>query len=309
MACAVLAVGCTEAPEPVFQPDTEPGFAVTEYDAALAPSAAVLALVPAGASTLVLTDFDQLRLVMGFGDLDRETPAQERARFWRQLPRTAALSRGMLRDVDARLQRDFGFGQDDVAWEATYAGDAEGWVLAFHDDVAMAAVRRAADARVGPLAGAVVDPDRRLVTSTTPPDPEDAWGADPELVGLVGRDATAAYLERSCIPFDTVFGAGVEERLAAAPEAALRALEPLEAFSISFGGELATVRLGEERSDVFDRLRIATVLPPTEPEFGLVLGQGVADPSTGRIGYTIADPAAAARFTLDRQLPFAVCAD
>ena len=33
----------------------------------------------------------------------------------------------------------------------------------------------------------------------------------------------------------------------------------------------------------------------------------LADPSTGRLGYTLTDPVAAARLTRERQLPFAVC--
>jgi len=33
----------------------------------------------------------------------------------------------------------------------------------------------------------------------------------------------------------------------------------------------------------------------------------VADPSTGRLGYALGDPAAAAELTLGRHLPFAVC--
>ena len=36
----------------------------------------------------------------------------------------------------------YGFGPDDVAWEATYAGGADGWVIAFHDDVAVTQVQR-----------------------------------------------------------------------------------------------------------------------------------------------------------------------
>jgi hypothetical protein len=131
----------------------------------------------------------------------------------------------------------------------------------------------------------------------------------PEVVELVGREAASTYVARGCLEFDTVFGAGMKDQLASAPAAALRALDPLEAFAVAFGRELATVQLGEDRGDAFDRLRLADVMPPTDPEFGLALGRGVADPSTGRLGYTIGNPAAAAELTLARKLPFAVCED
>ncbi len=306
--CALLMVGCTKEAEPAPQPVATPEPVVTPYDATLEPSAAVLSLVPAEATSLIVTDFDQLRLLLGLGSLTgEETTPAEHARFWRLLPRTAALSQGMLRPVDDQLRRRFGFSQDDVAWEATYSGPEAGWVLALHDDVPMQAVRRAVRAGVGPLDGAVVDVDRHLVLSADAPDAQQSWGALPEVTGLVGRVAGSTYVQRGCLEFDTVFGAGMEERLADAPAAALRALDPLDAFAVALGGELVTVQLGPDRSDAFDRLRLATVMPRTEPEFGLVMSRGVADPSTGRLGYTLTRPAAAAELTLGRHLPFAVC--
>ncbi|TNM38456.1 hypothetical protein FHP29_14495 [Nocardioides albidus] len=247
--------------------------------------------------------------MLGFSTLGADTPAPERARFWAQLPRTAALSDGLLRPADQRLRGEFGISQDDVAWEARWSGGdgPDGWVLAFHDDVPMAAVRRAVEARVGPLAGAVVDDARHLATSAQPPAPAESWGADPALVGLTGNEAVSTYVERGCTPFDTVFGAGMEEQLAAAPAAALHGLDELEAWSIALGTELATVQLGEARKDAFDRMRLAEVMPPTRPEFGLVLARGVADPESGRLGYVLSDPPAAARLTRERHLPFTVC--
>ncbi|MDQ6524047.1 hypothetical protein RB608_10570 [Nocardioides sp. LHD-245] len=314
MVAAVIIVtglaGCSGDPDPVKQQVPEPETAVAEYDASKEPSAAVLALVPATATTLAVTDFDQLRLVLGFSTLDGATPAPERERFWRRIRRTAALSEGLLRPVDQRLRNQFGISQDDVAWEASWSGAdgaGGGWVLAFHDDKAMAAVHRAVEAGVGPLAGAVVDDARRLVTSTAPPAPAAAWGADPELVALTGSEAVSTYVERGCTPFATVFGAGMEEQLAAAPAAALHGLDELEAWSVALGTELVTVQLGKARSDAFDRVRLAEVMPPTDPEFGLVMSRGVADPSSGRLGYTLADPPAAARLVRERRLPFTVC--
>ncbi|WP_207007833.1 hypothetical protein [Nocardioides aromaticivorans] len=307
LACAALVTACSSDPKPVYQEETAPQSVVTEYDASLEPSAAVLSLVPDDATSLTVTDFDQLRLVLGYGALDGDSSQRERDAFWRKAPTTAALSLGLLASADARLRADFGIGRDDVAWEATYAGDASGWVLAFHDSVPMAAVQRAVRAGVGPLEGAVVDADRHLVTSAAPPDGADSWGATEELLSLVGREAISTYVDRSCLDFDSVFGSGMEAQLAAAPKAALRALDELDAYSVALGAELVTVQLGPDRGDVFDRVRLADVMPPTDPDFGLVMSRGVADPSSGRLGYTLADAPAAAALTKARTLPFAVC--
>lgn len=303
----MLAAGCTSEPKPVFQDQPVPQSIVTEYDSSLEPSAAVLALVPEAASTLTVTDFDHLRLVLGFGQLTSKSSAADRDTFWRQVPRTATMSQGVLRPFEQRLRAEFGFSQDDIAWEATYAGDATGWVLAFHDQVPMESVERAVTAGVGPLKGAIVDADRNLVSSGELPTTDESWGAVDGLLALVGRQAVSTYVERACLPFDTVFGAGMEAKLAKAPAAALRAIDELDSFAVALGGELATVQLGPGRSDAFDRVRLADVMPPTEPEFGLVMSRGVADPSTGRLGYTLTDPVAAAKLTRERQLPFAVC--
>ncbi|GAA3670075.1 hypothetical protein GCM10022237_32350 [Nocardioides ginsengisoli] len=304
---AVLLASCSSDPKPVYQASPTPTATVSPYDASKEPSAAVLALVPAAADTLEVTDFDQLRLVLGFATLRGSSAAPDRERFWREVPRTAALSTGLLRPVETQLRNRFGFGQDDVAWEARYAGGAQGWVLVFHDDIPMAAVRRAVEAGVGPLRGAVVDTERRLVTSAALPDLATSWSADQQLAPLTGGEAVSTYVQRGCVPFDTVFGTGMESQLAAAPKAALAGLEPLDAFAVALGTELVTVQLGAERSDAFDRVRLAELMPPTQPEFGLVMSRGVADPSTGRLGYVLGDPAAAARLTRERHLPFAVC--
>ncbi|GAA4816978.1 hypothetical protein GCM10025786_23950 [Nocardioides caeni] len=314
MVAGALALGlltaCAADPEPVHQKVDVVETPVPEYDASLEPSAAVLPLVPADVTTISVTDFDQLRLVLGFGALDSESPAGERDRFWTQVPRTAALSTGLLRPVDERLRADFGFSSDDVAWEATWPEAEEGsvaWIIAFHDDTSMAAVQRAVRAGVGLLSNAVVDTDRRLVSSAPLPEPADAWGADPALVAMSGRTAVATYLHRGCLEFDDVFGDGMEAQLAAAPAATMRALDELDAFTVAFGAELATVQLGPERGDAFDRARLADVMPETEPEFAQALSKPVADPASGRVGYTIGDAAAAAELATAQTLPFAVC--
>lgn len=304
----LLAAGCSDPADPVYPEDPDTSAISTEYDPSLEPSAAVLPLVPADATTLEVTDFDQLRLTLGFGSLGRESSAAERARFWRALPKAATLSTGMLRPAADEL-RAYGFGADDVAWEATYAGGADGWVIAFHDDVAMPQVEEAINDRVGPLAGAVLDADRRVVTSSEPPDGDDSWAALEEVGDLVGQEANATYVERSCLPFDTVFGEGMEAQLAEAPRAALAVLDPLEGFSVALGGSLATVKLGDNRPDAFDRLRLDEVMPAIRPEFGAAFSRGVADPSTGRLGYDLLRPSAATALITDQHLPFAVCGD
>lgn len=310
LVCATLVTGfaaCSDDPEPVYQDDTAPQAVVREYDASLEPSAAVLSLVPAGATSLTVTDFDQLRLVLGFGSLDSASPPEERETFWRRAGRTATLSLGLLRDVDEQLRADFGFSRDDVAWEASWEGEQSGWALAFHDSVPMRAVQRAVRAGVGPLRGAVVDADRHLVTSARPPAGDQSWGAVPEMAALTGREAISTFVDRSCRDFDDVFGDGMEASLAKAPKAALRAIDELEAWSVALGAELVTVQLGPDRGDAFDRVRLADVMPRTDPDFGTVMDRGVADPSSGRLGYTLRDPRGAAELTKARQLPFAVC--
>ena len=299
---------CSSEPKPVYQDEPEPQSVVTEYDASREPSAAVLALVPEGAQQLSVTDFDQLRLVLGFGTLKTSSPAPERQRFWTLARASAALSTGLLRPVAGRLMSEFRFGQDDVAWEATYTGEASGWIIALHDDVPMANIARAVTAGVGPLKGAVVDADRHLVSSSALPDAADSWGADADLVALTGREAVATHVQRSCLDFDAVFGSGMQAALAAAPAAELRKLDELDAFAVALGTELVTIQLGQDRDDVFERARLAEVMPRLDPEFGLVMTRGVADPSTGRIGYTLSDPALAAQLTRAGKLPFAVCA-
>jgi hypothetical protein len=307
LAASVL-TACGSPPERVYQDLGDPAPTVETYDGTLDPSKAVLPLVPADATTLKVTDFTQVRLTLGFGELDGTSPAADRDRFWRDLHTTATLSTGLLRPVDDQLRKRFGFGADDVVWEATYSGGGtDGWVLSFREDLAMGGVERAVRAGVGPLKGAVVDADDHLVTSAAAPAGDDSWGHDPELVALVGRPADATYLQRGCLSFDDVYGPGVEDQLASGSQEVVRELQPLDGFAIAFGGQLVTAQLGEERDDLFPRLRLAGVLPATTPDFGSAFERGVADPSTGRLGYQLGSPADAVRLTVEKRLPFAVC--
>jgi hypothetical protein len=306
---ASLLTACGGSPPPVYQDLGVQAPTVEAYDGTLDPSKAVLPLVPADAQVLEVTDFTQVRLGLGFGELDGTSPAADRARFWRDLPTTTALSPGLLHPVDDELRSRFGFGADDVAWEATYSGGAsDGWVIAFREDLSMGQVARAVKAGVGPLKGAHADVADHLVTSSEPPAGADSWGADPDLVALVGRPADATYVQRGCLGFDGVFGSGVQDQLASGPKEVVDELQPLDGFAVAFGGQLVTAQLGTGRDDLFSRLRLSGVLPATKPDFGVAFERGVADPSTGRLGYQLAKPADAVRLTVEQHLPFAVCA-
>lgn len=309
----MLAVGlfaltaCSEQPEPYYPPSADETPVVTAYDPALEPSGAVLPLVPLDARRLEVTDFDQLRLTLGFGELDGGSPEAERDRFWRRLPRTVALSDGLLRPFEDRLRGDFSLSQDDVAWEASYSDGAHGWVLAFHQDLPSARIRRAIKAGVGPLKGAVLDGKHNLVTSREVPEPESSWGSESAAVAVGGREASASYLERGCVPLEQVYGDGIVDRLEGQAERDVASLAELDHYAVHLGMELATVRLGGERQDAFTRLRLASHLPQLDPEFGVMFSSGVASPVDGELGYRMSRPARAASWVQERRLPFAAC--
>ncbi len=87
-------------------------------------------------------------------------------------------------------------------------------------------------------------------------------------------------------------------------------LAPLETFAVSLADGIATARLGLDRPDLLDRSALAEDFPATGPVgFGAVFTRAVVDPSTGRIGWTVRDPLAAAGLVLTDVLPFAVCAE
>ena len=76
LAALLLVSGCSDDdPEPAPVAAASTGTAASPYDATLEPSAAVLALVPEDAETLTVTDFDQVRLELGLGDLTDQSPA------------------------------------------------------------------------------------------------------------------------------------------------------------------------------------------------------------------------------------------
>ncbi len=281
---------CSDDSVPVIpEPEVE-AVGTPTYDADLEPSAAVLALVPQSATTLTVTDYEQVRLQMGLQSLTTADPKKERKAFWvRAEAERPLLSTGMLRESEPRLEKRYGLSQLDVDWEAHFfdAQGEAGYVLVFREGTKMAAVEKAVDDGVGPLAGATVDRAARMVSSGTIDDGDASWAADQESVSLVGLPANSTYLARGCV------------------EAPVNGpLEALDEYSVQFEGTLVTARLGSDRLDLFTRMRAAF----EAPEFAASFGGGVADPLTGRIGYVMNDPAAAADLALDGELPFAACA-
>ncbi|MEP9384211.1 hypothetical protein [Nocardioides sp. KR10-350] len=287
----LLAAGAGGCRHDSAAPTPEPPPAATRppaYDGSLPPAQAALALVPAAATTLRVTDYDRVKAELGVPDLSSASPPGDIATFWRRTSQVAVLTPGLLRPVDDRLETGYGFGQADVAWEAVFAGPSgDGWVLRMKGNVPMAAVRRAVRARGGPLAGVEVDAAHHLVTRGAAGPGEPNWAARPGLADLVGTLGLSTYAERGCRRGDS----GGQR------------LQPLTAYAVEYAGTLATARLGPDRDDLFARMRLGR----SQREFSQVYTRGAADPSTGRIGYEMTDPPAAARLALHHRLPFAVC--
>jgi hypothetical protein len=206
---------------------------------------------------------------------------------------------------------DHGFTQDDVDWEARFTGpDGAGYALAFRPDLDMAEVRGALKEKA--LKGASVLGKEHLLVKGVAEEGDPVWAMDPLLPKLVDvGGAESTYLRRGCVPVRDALGADAtsadQEALIAKADPTY--LRPLEAFSVSFGDQVATARLGRDRTDLHERAHLVGLWPDTGT-FGLkdgFAGLAVADPSTGRIGLRVVDPVAAATLTLDEMLPFAVC--
>ena len=316
LAVALAASGCGEDPDPRPAPAPDgPSYAVPEYDndGELAPGLAALALVPADATTVTVTDFDAARATLGVPELTSADLMSDRRDFWERAAReTVLLAEGMLRDDTSELMLDHGFTQDDVDWEAHFTTpDGPGWILSFRPDLDMAGVRRAVEAGVAGLGGAVVDARRHLVTSGAAADGEDTWGDREDVRSLTDPAAAESTFYRSaCVPVVDALGpdAGVEDLMAVTKAHDIEILQPVEAFGIGFADGVATARLGVGRTDLFERSAVAEDWPTVgSVGFGDGFTRPVVDPSTGRIGWTVGDPRAAAGLTLTDALPFAVC--
>lgn len=324
---AVLLTSCSapaleRAPKPALPTAIPPSLQLLDRPAGNAWRG--LALVPAEAEVVTLTDYDVIRERFGVPDLTSGYPVSDRAAFWERAGRDAVLlADGVLRGDQARLWLDHGFGQDDVDWEVHFTGPAgPGYVVAFRAGLDMAVVEGALGVKA--LRGATVLKDQHLLVKGVAAEGERVWASELLVPDLVDDGAESAYLRRGCVPVRTALGDGVtardQERLLAQEDP--RHLRPLEAFSVSFAGPIGTARLGLERIDLLDRADLTEAWPtprtgskagPTRARktriafrdgFG---GDALVDPSTGRIGLTVTSPPAAAAATLAELLPFAVC--
>lgn len=312
LAGLTLVAGCggDEVPEPTPLASLTPTTTVhPEYDDALPPATAVLAMVPAAADVLTVTDFDEARAQLGVPDLTSEDPMADRAEFWdRARTEAALLTDGMLRDVNSELMLDYGFTQDDVDWEAHFTGPGgNGFVLSFRPDLDMDPVARAVSDGVGPLAGATVLRDDHLVVSGTAAEDEQVWANEPIWDGLLGDTAVASYAQRGCIPVLDALGPDADNQDLDEVQAAhpVSVLDDLPAFTISYGDHLATVRMEKYREDLFTRLDFGRDWP--RPDFPQEYRDPVGDPTTGRIGYGVPRPPRAVALALLGELPFAIC--
>jgi hypothetical protein len=274
-----------------------------------------LALVPADAEVVTLTDLDQIRARFGVPDLSSDDTMAERTAFWERAERDASLlTEGTLRPEASRLWLDHRISEDDVDWEVHFTGPSgSGYVVAFRPDLDMKRVRPALKEKS--LRGARLLPDQHLLVKGEAEDGERVWAAEPLLPQLTDDQVESAYLRRGCVPVRTALGddATYDDVEALLAQQDPHHLRPLEAFSVSFIGEIVTARLGGGRIDLLDRADLSEVWPHTDgdaPTFrdGYV-GEPVDDPSTGRIGYQVTNPRAAAAVTLEELLPFAVCND
>ncbi|MFC6287007.1 hypothetical protein ACFP3Q_17555 [Nocardioides sp. GCM10027113] len=311
---ALVGAGCS-ADVPPPEPPQEPAPLVgpaPPYDDSLEPAEAVLAFVPATATTVTVTDFDEVRAQLGVPDLTSDDLMTDRFAFWERADAVAPLlTEGLLRPYASELWLDHDFSQDDVDWEARFTGpDGSGFVLGMRPDLDLDRVAGAIEAGVGPLADAELLRDAGLVVSGVPEPEEPVWANDEAWAELLPDDpAAATYLRQGCVPLEQALGPDADaevqgEVLAAVP---VTSLDELDRFAVAFGDNNATVRLGSGRDDLFTRVAAGRAWPV--PDFGRHFRDGVGDPGTGRIGYAVPDPPRAARLTLLEELPFAICPD
>lgn len=311
-ACGGSSEGTDEnvAPTPTL---TVPATLTLPEDGAVRDPRQALALVPAEAESVTITDWDALRARLGANDLTSDSLMTDRTAFWERADQEAVLlTDGLLRDQNSRFMLDYGFTQDDVDFEARFTGpDGPGFVLGFRPDQDMVDVSAAVKDGVGPLAGAAVLPAEHLLVKGIADDEEESWASRPGLVDLTDTGAETTYFGGDCVPVQTALGpdANYEDQDALVAEIDPTYLRPLETWTASFAGDILTARLGVDRIDLHQRADLVEIWPTSGP-IGVgdaFEGTPVADPSTGRIGLQVANPQAAATLTLTGQLPFAVC--
>ena len=228
-----------------------------------------------------------MKSLFGLEDVTSRSSGGDQSDLWGRADKEAAqVSGGLLRDVDHRLRDTYKWGAADVVWEAKFTGGAkDGFVIKTADRVNPAAAIKAG---VGPLKGAAYDPETHLITKNTATADVENWAADEDLVAVAGGPATSTYVVKGCAE------GGPKEKTR---------LAPVTAYSVEFGGGLATVRVGEDRDDLFVRLALGDKVAA----YKKVFTDGVADPTSGRIGFRVKDPVAAADLVRSKAVPFAVC--
>jgi hypothetical protein len=284
--CASLAACTAEPSGPQTSPRSSPPTSAPAYDASLPPAQGALLLAPDETTDLRVVDWGVVRRDVGLPGLTSDSSAADRGAFRMRIADSPVLDRPLLESVDARLRSRFGFGMDDVAWEAHWSGlGAHGWALSLGPQVDMAAVARAVHAGVGPLRGAGLRREDRLVLTGLSADGP-VLGADRTWAELVPDPGEAFLVHVGCV----------------APASDDVRLDPLSGFSVTFGDHVATVRTDRDRDDLFARARLR------DSPFGRVFRNPVADPSSGRIGYDVPRPARAVPLVRRGDLPFGVCA-
>ena len=300
-AAALVLTGCGSDPQgPVLSAEPVPA----EPMPTTGPLTA-LDLIPESATVATLTDFDQLRIRFGVPEMTSRDPRTDRWTFWEQVDQDAVmLTDGLLRADGSLWELDYGFTQDDVDWEVHFTGpEGSGYAVGFRPDLDLDGVRRALD--TPQLEGALLD-GNVLEKGTAY---AGSWADDPAWGHLVTHGAETAYLRKGCVPVADALGdAAVDDPaylhvLEAAPD-----LEPLDAWSVSFGDGIVTALVGLGRDDVIARTDLGRHWPATGPVlFGDGFTQPLDDPTHGRIGYRLVDAPAAAQLTLGEELPFAIC--
>lgn len=317
-AAALLLSGCSDSSEHPLQPQPTPSPTVP---AALAmPTTGpvtdprqALALVPASAEAVTITNWDALRAQLGANNLTSNSLMADRDAFWERADEEGVLlADGLLRDQNSLYMLDYGFTQDDVDFEVHWAGpDGEGYLLGFRPDQAMSEVTAAVKDHAGALDGAEVLPEEHVVGDGFAAVGTPVWASLPELTDLTDPAAPTAYLSRTCTPLRQALGpdATYEDQDAVVERSDPTYLRPLGAWAITFTDSIATARLGLGRTDLYERADLMEWWPVTG-SIGVAdafTGSTVADPQSGRIGMQVANPVAAATLTLTGQLPFAVC--
>ena len=284
---ALALVGCGDDSEPkkpqaAASEDTYPVYAAT-----MDPVEAAMTLVPEGAKTLAVTDYDEVKSLFGFDDITSRSSPADQSDLWNRADKEAAqVSGGVLRGVDQRLRDTYKWGAADVIWEARFTGgDKDGYVIKVADRVKPGPAIKAG---VGPLKGAKFHPETHLITKNTASPDVENWAAQEVMVAVAGGPATSTYVVKGCAE------GGPKEKTR---------LAPVEAYSVEFGGGLATLRLGEDRDDLFVRLKLGD----QAAAYKKVFTNGVADPATGRIGFRVTNPVTAATLVTREPVPFAVC--